>query len=171
MAGTTLVGQSIGAGDRSWARQIGNSLIVVCMTYMTITGVAVALCGRPLTAFFIEAADPLAPHVIALGAVILWIAAAYQSFDGLNLAASFCLRGAGDAFVPAMLVLVLSWLLFIPLAHMLTYERGQGWVEGLPQFGLGAIGGWIAAVVYIAALGLAMLMRWRSRAWEGLRVG
>ncbi len=34
MAGTTLVGQSIGMGDRDWARRIGNSIIVMCMTYM-----------------------------------------------------------------------------------------------------------------------------------------
>jgi hypothetical protein len=36
----------------------------------------------------------------------------------------------------------------------------------LPQFGLGVIGGWIAALVYIACLGLALLQRWRSGAWQ-----
>jgi len=170
MAGTTLVGQSIGAGDRSWARRLGNSIIIACMAYMALTGVVIAVCGRPLMALFVDAGDPLAFEVVALGGLILWIAAAYQLFDGMNLGASFALRGAGDAFVPATMVIVLSWFLFVPIAHVLTFAPGAGWVDGLPQYGLGATGGWIAAVIYIAALGISMLLRWRSQAWERLRL-
>jgi MATE family multidrug resistance protein len=76
-----------------------------------------------------------------------------------------CLRGAGDAVVPAALVIVMSWLLFVPLAHALTFAPGQGWVHFLPQFGWGAIGGWIAVLIYIMVLGGTLLLRWRSRAW------
>jgi MATE family multidrug resistance protein len=68
------------------------------------------------------------------------------------------------------MVLALSWLIFVPLAHMLTFTPGQGWVDWLPQFGLGAIGGWIAAVTYIILLGLAMYFRWRSGAWRNIIV-
>ena len=170
MAGTTLVGQSIGAGDRGWARRLGNAVIYAATAYMALMGVAIALGGPWLMAWFVAPDDPLAPEVIALGAFILWIAAAYQLFDGMNLGASFCLRGAGDAFVPAVMVIVLSWFLFVPVAHMLTFAPGEGWVDGLPQLALGATGGWIAAVIYIGALGTTMFLRWRSRAWERLRL-
>jgi Na+-driven multidrug efflux pump len=91
-------------------------------------------------------------------------------FGGLNLGSGFCLRGAGDANVPAVLVIALSWFLFVPLAHMLSFEPGRGWVEGLPQFGLGAVGGWLAALAYIVSLGFALALRWRSGAWERIRV-
>ena len=70
--------------------------------------------------------------------VLLWPAAAYQIFDGLYCGASFCLRGAGDTRVPAATALVLSWFLFVPLAHTLIFAPGQGWIDGLPQYGLGA---------------------------------
>ncbi len=40
-----------------------------------------------------------------------------------------CLRGAGDVRVPALLVLPVSLLLFVPLAHALTFAPGQGWVH------------------------------------------
>ena len=170
MAGTTLVGQSIGAGDRGWARQLGNAVIYACTAYMALTGLALALCGPWLMSLFVATDDPLASEVIALGAFILWIAAAYQLFDGLNLGSSFCLRGAGDAFVPAAMVIVLSWFLFVPLAHVLTFAPGQGWIDAMPQLGWGATGGWTAAVLYISALGITMFLRWRSRAWEGLRL-
>jgi MATE family multidrug resistance protein len=170
MAGTTLVGQSIGAGDRGWARQLGNAVILACTGYMALTGLALAVSGRWLVALFVAHDDPLAAEVIAVGALVLWIAAAYQLFDGLNLGSSFCLRGAGDAFVPAVMVIVLSWLLFVPAAHVLTFAPGEGWIDGLPQLGWGATGGWTAAVLYIAALGITMFLRWRSRAWERLRL-
>ncbi len=168
MTGTTLVGQSIGAGDKNWARRIGNSIIALCTGYMAIVGLLIAIAGPWLLPAFVPASDPLAAEVIRTGKTILWIAAAYQLFDGLNFGSSFCLRGAGDAIVPAMMVIVLSWVLFVPAAHMLSFAPGQGWVDWLPQFGLGAIGGWIAAVLYICALGLTMFFRWRSGAWQNI---
>ena len=84
---------------------------------------------------------------MALGLLLLWPAAAYQIFDGLYCGASFCLRGAGDTRVPAATALVLSWFFFVPLAHTLIFAPGQGWFDGLPQFGMGARGGWIALMV------------------------
>jgi MATE family multidrug resistance protein len=94
----------------------------------------------------------------------------YQFFDGLNMGSAFCLRGAGDAFVPALLVILLAWFGFVPLAHMLSFGPGQGWFDVLPQFGYGARGGWAAVVIYIMLLGLMLLVRWRSHAWERLHI-
>jgi MATE family multidrug resistance protein len=170
MAGTTLVGHSIGAGDRAWARRVGNTIIRLCMGYMGCVGLFLGLAGPWLIPLFVPATDAHAAEVVRVGVLVIWIAAAYQLFDGLNLGSGFCLRGAGDANVPAILVLVLSWFLFVPLAHMLSFEPGQGWVEGLPQFGLGAVGGWLAALTYIFALAIALALRWRSGAWERIRV-
>ena len=84
---------------------------------------------------------------------MLWIAAGYQLFDGLNISSSANLRGAGDVRLPAVMVLALSWLIFVPLAHSLSFAPGQGWVDWLPQYGLGAVGGWFAALIYIFFLG------------------
>ena len=170
MAGTTLVGQSIGMGDRDWARRIGNSIIVMCMTYMGTIGLLLGLTAPWLIPTFVSATDPQALAVIRLGSMIMWVAAGYQLFDGLNFACSFSLRGAGDATVPAVCVLLLSWLVFVPLAHMLSFEPGGGWVEGLPQFGLGALGGWLAALTYIVLTSAVLLLRWRSGAWEKIRL-
>jgi multidrug resistance protein, MATE family len=170
MAGTTLVGQSIGMGDRTWARHLGNSIIVLCMGYMGFIGLLLGTFAPWIMPAFVEVGDPQAAEVVRVGVTIIWIAAAYQLFDGLNLGSSFCLRGAGDANVPAMLVIVLSWFLFVPTAHMLSFAPGKGWVDWLPQFGLGAVGGWLAAVIYIAALGVTMWLRWRSGAWEKIRL-
>jgi MATE family multidrug resistance protein len=81
-----------------------------------------------------------------------------------------CLRGAGDALLPAALVIVLSWLVFVPLAHMMSFAPGQGWVGFLPQWGFGARGGWFSVVIYTLLVGTTLVVRWRSRAWQRFRI-
>jgi MATE family multidrug resistance protein len=169
-AGTTLVGQSIGAGSRGWAARVGNGIIFMAMVYMGLIGVALAAVGPWLMPFFTNAHDPNAAAVVTRACVLLWIAAGYQLFDGLNIAAGACLRGAGDVRLPAIMVLALSWILFIPLAHSLSFAPGQGWVNWLPQFGYGAVGGWFAALIYICALGVMLYLRWFSGAWRRIEL-
>lgn len=169
-AGTTLVGQSIGAGAREWAQRVGNRVILLAALYMGGIGVLIALAGPWVLPFFTGAHDADAALAAALGARLLWLAAGYQFFDGLNLGSSMALRGAGDVRVPALLVLPVSLLLFVPLAHSLTFAPGQGWVDFLPQFGLGAVGGWVAVLIYVMVLGSTLFLRWRSRAWQAIRL-
>lgn len=168
LAGTTLVGQSIGAGDRDWANRLGNVVITMCAALMAFVAVLLLVVGPWVLPLFVSSGGPAAAEVVALGLVLLWPAAAYQVFDGLYCGASFCLRGAGDTRVPAATALVLSWFFFVPLAHNLIFAAGTGWFDGLPQFGLGARGGWYALAVYVVLLGSCMLWRWRAGAWRRL---
>ncbi|GAC1691988.1 MAG: hypothetical protein PVS2B3_00500 [Steroidobacteraceae bacterium] len=169
-AGTTLVGQSIGAGARDWAQRVGSRVILLAALYMGAIGVLIAIAGPWVLPLFTGSHDQDAVAAVALGVQLLWLAAGYQFFDGLNLGSSQCLRGAGDVRVPAVLVLPVSLLLFVPLAHALTFAPGQGWVTFLPQFGWGAAGGWVAVLVYVMVLGSTLFLRWRSRAWQAIRI-
>ncbi|MCC6575218.1 MAG: MATE family efflux transporter [Planctomycetes bacterium] len=166
LAGTTLVGQCIGAGDREWAMRCGNAIVKLCVAYMGMVGLVLALTGPWVVPIFVRADDPQAAAVISLALQLLWIAAAYQVFDATNLSTSFALRGAGDVRVPAAFLVVLSWGVFIPLCHILTFSEGQGLVGFLPHVGWGAAGGWIAAVIYVVLLACAMFTRWISGAWK-----
>jgi multidrug resistance protein, MATE family len=166
MAGTTLVGQAIGAHRRDWAFKVGNGIILIAVVYMGAIGVLLAAAGPWVLPLFANPADPDTPLVVARGGTLLWIAAGYQLFDGLNISSGAALRGAADVRLPALMVLALSWLLFVPLARSLSFAPGQGWVNWLPQFGHGAVGGWIAAVVYIFFLGVMLYLRWHSRVWQ-----
>jgi MATE family multidrug resistance protein len=108
--------------------------------------------------------------VLSLGRTLIWMAACYQVFDGLNLGSSFSLRGAGDVRVPAVIVAVLSWGMLVPLTHMVTFPPGGGWVSFLPQFGYGAVGGWAVSIAYVVALGVGLWLRWASGAWRRIRL-
>jgi MATE family multidrug resistance protein len=169
-AATTLVGQSIGAGDRHWAMRLGTRVTLLAALVMGGIGVALAAVGPWILPFFAGAGDRGAAAAVDLGVHLLWLAAAYQFFDGLNLGSSMCLRGAGDVRVPVALVFPVCWLLFLPLAHILIFAPGQGWFHFLPQLGYGASGGWTAVVVYIVLLGSTLFLRWRSRAWQRIRI-
>jgi MATE family multidrug resistance protein len=170
MTGTTLVGQSIGAGDREWAMRIGNVTIAFSVAYMALIGVFLGLAGPWLLQWFLNPLDSQTAQVVALGRWLVWIAAGYQIFDGLNLGSGLALRGAGDAKIPAAMVIVLSWFVFVPAAHSLAFAPGQGYVDFLPQFGLGAVGGWLAALLYVFGLGTILYLRWRSAAWKKIRL-
>ena len=170
IAGTTLVGQSIGAGDRAWAQRMGNTIVLLAVLYMGAVGVAIALGGPWLVPFFTDTTRPGAAEVVRLGVMLVWIAGAYQIFDALNLASAFCLRGAGDVRIPTVYLLLLAWLGFVPLSHMLSFAPGEGWVDFLPQFGWGVTGGWIASLAYIVVLGVMLFARWRSGAWKRSRL-
>jgi MATE family multidrug resistance protein len=170
LAGTTLVGQAIGAGDRAWARRLGNSVIVVTMGYMGSVGALLAFAGPWVMPLFVQSGDPFAGEVVTLGATLLWIAAGYQLFDGMQLASGFALRGAGDVRVPALIFLALSWGIFVPLAHALSFAPGRGWIDWMPQFGFGAVGGWFAMLVYVVLLSAALFLRWRSDRWQHITI-
>ncbi|MGA0028013.1 MAG: MATE family efflux transporter, partial [Steroidobacteraceae bacterium] len=130
LAGTTLVGQAIGAGDRDWAARLGSGMIRLVSLWMGGLGLLLALCGPWLTPLFVNASDPNATAVISLSLTLLWIAAIYQFADGLNFGSSFCLRGAGDVNVPAVVVFGLGATVFVPLSYLLTFAPGQGWFGG-----------------------------------------
>jgi len=166
MAGTTLVGQSIGAGDRDWAERMGNTIIKLAVIYMGAVGVGIALAGPWLVPLFSDTRHAGAAEVVRLGTRLVWIAGAYQVFDALNLASAFCLRGAGDVKTPTLYLLLLAWGCFVPLAHMASFAPGEGWVGFLPQLGFGTVGGWAAALAYVVILGLMLFWRWRSGAWR-----
>jgi len=166
MAGTTLVGQAVGGRTLDWASKVGNGIILITVLYMGLIGLGMAAAGPWLLPWFTNPADPQSAAVAANGCELLWIAAGYQLFDGLNISSSSCLRGAADVRIPAIMVLALSWSVFVPLAHILSFKPGAGWVDWLPQLGLGAAGGWFAALIYICCLGVMLFLRWRSGAWR-----
>jgi MATE family multidrug resistance protein len=169
-AGTTLVGQSIGAGDKSWALHVGSRVVLLAAVYMGGIGIVLAAAGPWILPFFTGSHDAYAMTTVTLGSQLLWLAAVYQFFDGLNMGSQCCLRGAGDVVIPAALVIPVSLLIFVPLAHSLTFAKGQGWFDILPQLGWGAVGGWIAVIIYIMLLGMVLFARWRSRAWQRVRI-
>lgn len=166
IAGTTLVGQSIGAGSPQWAYTLGNVVMRYILAYMVIISLLFIAFSAPLSHLFIAPHDLHAADVAHLVSKLLWFAAAYQIFDGLNMGSSFCLRGSGDIKVPGFIVTCASLFFLVPLSHTLTFNTQQAWVKGLPQLGWGVVGGWAAVAIHVSLIGSLLFWRWRSRRWQ-----
>lgn len=165
-AGTTLVGQSIGAGNLRWAKRLGNVVIALCVFYSVAVGVLLALNGQWLVPLFTTPTDPQAEAVIALSQILLWLAVGYNLFNALSIGSAFCLQGTGDVKLPSLLAILLSWLGFVPLTHILTFEQGEGLVHFFPQQGWGIFGGWTAAILFTLAISSSLFWRWQSNVWQ-----
>ncbi|MEM6597836.1 MAG: MATE family efflux transporter [Cyanobacteria bacterium P01_C01_bin.69] len=162
-AGTTLVGQSIGAGSQRWAKKVGNVSIALCVLYAAAVSFVIALGGEWLVPLFISSVGTQVEVAIALSQKLLWLAVIYNTFNGLSIGSAFCLQGAGDVRVPSFLAISLSWLLYAPLTHSLTFDPGEGFVRFLPQFGWGVWGGWTAAIIFSGMISSLLCLRWKRQ--------
>lgn len=97
--------------------------------------------------------------VLALGAPLLAVGAAFQVADAFGVLAGGALRGAGDTRWPFLAQTALAWGLFLPAAYV-----GGFVLDG------GLTGAWLGGVVYVAVLGLALSWRFRSGAWKRVRI-
>jgi MATE family multidrug resistance protein len=150
MAGSIRVGQHIGAGRARGARR------AVVSTYVLSTGFM--LCCALLFVLMPEALIGLyTPHreIIVLGAQLLLLAAAFQLFDGAQVAGVSVLRGAARTRGPMIIAGVGYWCVGLPVAYLLAFHAG-----------LGPVGVWIGLSVGLAAVALLLVVRVREVFWR-----
>jgi len=146
---TTLVGQYLGAHNRTAARRSMVSCLVLVIGLMGSLGLGFFLGRYPLMRLF-----TYDEAVIAMGVhVLLWVAL-LQVFDGINLIAIGVLRGAGNTRWPMLIGLLLNWGIFVPSAVLAVFV----WPGGI-------VAGWATGVGTMVVLALLMLLRVLRGAW------
>lgn len=153
IAGTTLVGQHLGAGEPDRAYRAAVSTARLGVGYMLLIGLLIGVFGRYLVGLF----NP-DPEVIAIGAVLFAIAGMFQPFDGLGMTLSGALRGAGDTRFPMLAMLASAAIVFLPGVYLLGVV-----------FRWEIAGAWWAALVHIVTFGLLVAWRFRSGRWRTAR--
>jgi multidrug resistance protein, MATE family len=99
------------------------------------------------------------PEVVRLGSVLLLVAAAFQLFDGAQVAGFCVLRGAADTRVPMVLAGLGYWGIGVPAAYLLGFHSP-----------LGPTGVWMGLCIALAAVALLLFWRARSVIWGELRI-
>lgn len=151
-AATTLVGQSIGAGQRRLARSFAFRTVFLGMIVMAFMGFVMYI-GAP---FMMSTLTPV-NEIRTLGADVLRIEAwAEPMFAAAIVAYDVCL-GAGDTLVPACMNLASMWLVRLTLAASLA-----------PQYGLRGV--WIAMAAELTFRGTIFLIRLFSGKWNKRKV-
>lgn len=154
VAASTLVGRYVGAGDRDAVnRAFDSSLRFAALLAATI---AVIFLTVPEAMMHIFTDDP---EVIALGAPLVRLGALFQLLDAVAIVSSGALRGAGDTRWPFLVQSVTAWTIFLPL----------GWFLGVYLEG-GLFAAWIGGMAHVAVLGVLLLRRFRSGAWERIEI-
>jgi MATE family multidrug resistance protein len=159
---TAVVGRQIGRGDLAAANHRAWLGVRVAMTYMGLYALTMVLLREPMVEFFVADTETAAARdeIVRVGSWIIVCCAVFQLFDALGIVLMGALRGAGDTVWPGILTMILSWSLIL----------GGGWLFVVLAPGLGGVGPWIAATLYIIALGVGMWLRWRGGRWREIRL-
>lgn len=147
VAGTTLVGQAIGAGRKDLAKRFGRMVSWMGVAIMTFGGGVLFLFSEPLIRIFSTDLE-----VIALGSQVLRIVAFAEPLFGASIVASGALRGAGDSKGPFLINLATMWGVRITLSLVLVGS-------------LGLIGVWLAMAAELCARGLIFMIRLYRGKW------
>ena len=121
LAASTRVGNLIGAGRPAAAQRAAWVAIALGAFVMSLSA-AVFVLGRA----WLPRIYTTAPDVIALGAAILPIAAAFQIFDGTQVVGCGVLRGMGRTRPAAVFNFFGYWVLGLPLGSWLGLRAGWG---------------------------------------------
>lgn len=147
-AATVRVGLAAGAGDQAAVRRAGFAAVLLAVLFMAGCGIVIALFPRAIVGLYIAVNEPANEEVVRLAISFLYIAAAFQIFDAVQVTAACALRGLKDARMPAVLAGGSYWLVGLPVALLLGF--GAGW-QG---FGI-----WIGLAASLGVAAATMLAR------------
>ncbi|MGA7106936.1 MAG: MATE family efflux transporter [Terracidiphilus sp.] len=144
-AAAVSVGHAIGAGDPGRARRAGWLALALGTGFMLLAAVAFLVIPKPLIALYTTD-----PRVLLVGPSLLWIAAAFQVFDGIQTVCTGALRGLGETRVPMIANFVGYWILGLPLGLTLCFVLHWG-IYGM----------WIGLTLALIVIASSLLVRWR----------
>lgn len=147
-AATTLVGQSLGAGQRVLTRSFAYMSVGMGMAVMTLMGLLMYVFAPELMAIMTPVSD-----IIAQGTTALRIEAWAEPMFAATIVANGVFIGAGDTILPALMSLGSMWGIRLTLAAWLA-----------PVYGLRGV--WTAMAIDLTTRGVLFLgMLWRGR-WD-----
>ena len=143
-AAAVSVGHAVGAGDPARARRAGWLALAIGTSFMLCASVVFLVAPRPLIALYTTD-----PQVMAVGPALLFLAALFQIFDGIQTVSTGALRGLGETRVPMWANLVGYWVFGLPLGLTLCFVLKWG-IYGL----------WIGLTLALVVIAATLLVRW-----------
>lgn len=156
-AGAVAVGQALGQGEQGEAKRAGWVALGFAGGFMCLAGVVFAVWPRVVLRAFTSDEE-----LLRMGEGLLRIAAVFQLFDGLQVAATGILRGAGETRLPMLANLAGHWVLGLPLGYWLCFGQGMDAAGLWAGLSVGLMVVAVLLVVYWWRLGLVNIGQ-RSR--------
>lgn len=148
---TTLVGQTVGAGEPERGREAVRRVLRIGYLAMASVGLLYLTVPERIIALFVRDADfatlmPFARPLFYVVVVCLFLDLIFNVVAG-------ALRGAGDTRYTMWVNIGSAWLLFVPAT----------WI-GVRSWGL--LGAWSAFVLHLVLMVLVLRRRFGGRAWQ-----
>lgn len=147
IAGSIRVGQHIGAARERAVHHAVEATYLLAVGFMFLCALLFLVIPRVLIGLYTQD-----PAIVTVAIPLLLCAAAFQIFDGAQVAGTGVLRGAADTRVPMIVALFGYWLCGLPVGYWLGFRAGMG-----------AVGVWIGLSVGLAVVALLLLFRVRHR--------
>lgn len=151
IAGSIRVGQHVGSGSRRGVHRAVLATYAVVVAFMTLCAVGFLVAPRWLLGLYTHD-----PEIVAVGLTLLAMAAAFQVFDGAQVAGLCALRGAADTRIPMWITVLAYWVIGAPAAYLLGFHTPMG-----PQ------GVWLGLVISLVVAALLLAWRVRRVLWGG----
>jgi MATE family, multidrug efflux pump len=152
---TALVGRYIGRRRPDIAAARAHLAFGIACFYVLICGVVYITARAQLIRLF--STDP---SVVGIGSMYLIFAAVYEISDAMYIIYSGALRGAGDTFVPMVVMAALCW--------SISVGGGYAVARWVPQ--VGPAGPWIMGCIYGWILGVYMILRFAGGKWRRIHL-
>ena len=154
LAAASLVGQSLGRGDKDDAMRWGWDVAKLGSVVVSTLAVPVAVFPEIFLGLFIRD-----PATVALGALALRVAAAGMFIDVFGMVLMNAHFGAGAATRVTIISVAMQWIVFLPAAYVVGVV-----------FDLGLTAVWIGQFSYRALQTVAFVASWRQGAWANVKV-
>lgn len=146
-AAAVRVGHAVGRRDAPGVALSGWMAILLGVSFMSVSMLTLFTIPETIISWFTDE-----EAVLAVGVTLLYVAALFQLFDGLQVVATGALRGLGDTRTPMTVSAVGFWMLGLPTGYYLCFPAGYG-VSGL----------WVGMLVGLFIVGGVLLWVWGYR--------
>jgi multidrug resistance protein, MATE family len=143
-AAAVRVGQAIGRKAPAEAASAGWAAIVLGAGAMAIFSGIYFLFPHLIAGSFTED-----PAVIAATIPLLFVAAIFQFFDGLQITATGALRGAGNTHAGLIVQIIGYWIIGLPIGYLIAFRNHRG-----------AVGLWLGLCAGLIVAGIALTAIW-----------
>ncbi|MBS1800936.1 MAG: MATE family efflux transporter [Acidobacteria bacterium] len=144
-AAAVRVGQAIGRNAPREAAAAGWAAILFGAGCMAAFSIVLSVFAHPIARAFTPDRS-----VIAAAIPLLFVAAAFQFFDGLQITATGALRGAGNTHAGMIVQIVGYWIIGLPVGYWLGFRKHYG-----------AVGLWLGLCAGLIVAGLSLTAVWR----------
>jgi MATE family multidrug resistance protein len=144
-AAAVRVGQAIGRKAPAEAASAGWAAIALGAGAMAIFSAVIFVCPHLIASSFTED-----PGVIAATIPLLFVAAIFQFFDGLQITATGALRGAGNTHAGLVVQIIGYWIIGLPIGYLFGFRLHQG-----------AVGLWLGLCAGLIVAGVTLSLIWK----------